>query len=394
MRGLSLRQARVFLAVANLHSLTAAAQRCHVSQPAVSQALAKLERQAGGALFDRTGQGLFPTERGRTLAGRLHRAMARLDGALAAVGPRLCVTATVAQLRALIAVAEAQNFTLAARALGLAQPTVHRAVSHLEQEAGRPLFEKTAFGFVPLRACTDLAQAARLAFSEFAQIEADLAEVDGRVAGTIVVGALPLSRSVVLPEALARFRAERRDQGITVLDGPYDDMLAGLRRGDIDLMIGALRDPVPIADVVQEVLFEDGLTFLARPGHPFAGRSGITPRMLRAQAWVVPRRGTPARAQFDAFFGPRPEDAPDSLIDCGSILLMRELLRRSTMLGCISRSQAAAEIASGQLVALAPDVGAQRRPIGLTRRRDWVLTAAQARLMVLIREAARAQAAL
>jgi hypothetical protein len=50
--------------------------------------------------------------------------MERLDTALADVSPRLTVTATTSQFQALIAMTEAQNFTLAARALDLAQPSV------------------------------------------------------------------------------------------------------------------------------------------------------------------------------------------------------------------------------------------------------------------------------
>jgi LysR family transcriptional regulator of gallate degradation len=184
----NLRHFRVFLAVAELRSLTLASERCRVSQPAVTQSLGKLERETGQALFERTRQGFFLTGRGEVFEARIRRAMQRLDAAPAEVSPRLTVTVTTPQLQALIAMTEAQNFTLAARMLGLAQPTVHRAITRVEQEAARPLFERTSFGMVATRPCRALAQAARLAFSEFEQAEADLAEFDGREVGRIVVG--------------------------------------------------------------------------------------------------------------------------------------------------------------------------------------------------------------
>ncbi|CUH81367.1 LysR family transcriptional regulator [Tropicibacter naphthalenivorans] len=385
----NLRHFRVFLAVVSLRTPTLAAAQCHVSQPAVTQSLHKLEQASGGALFDRTRQGFFLTARGRVFEVRLRRAMARLDAALEAVSPRLVQTATSAQLQALIAMTEAQNFTLAARALGLAQPTVHRAVSHLESAAGRALFERTSFGAVPTRACQDVAQAARLAFSEIDQAEAELAEFDGREVGRIVVGALPLSRSVVLPEALARFHQARPQQCVTVIDGAYDALLGRLRRGEIDVLVGAMRDPLPIGDVVQERLFDDGLAVLARPGHPL-GRAGSVPMdVLLRHPWVVPGRGTPSRAQFDALFQGAEAAVPASLMECGSILLMREVLRRSDMLGCISRHQAQAEIDAGLLVRLNVEVDWPGRAIGLTTRAGWVPTGAQAQLIALIRAAAR-----
>ncbi|PRX35194.1 regulatory helix-turn-helix protein, lysR family [Meinhardsimonia xiamenensis] len=384
----NLRHLRAFLAIAETGSLTRAAARVHVSQPAVSQALAGFERQAGGPLFDRTGQGVFLTERGRVLEARVRRALNRLDAALAAVSPRLPLTATTARLMALIATAEAQNFTLAARRLGVAQPTVHRAIAQFEAEAGKRLFERTSHGVVPTRACRELAEAARLAFAELAQADAELAELDGGDGGAIVIGALPLSRSVVLPEALARFRAARPRHPVTVLDGRYGDLLTGLRRGEIDFILGALRDPPPIGDIVQEALFADRLAVLARPGHSLAGRSCVPLETLARQAWVVPRTGTPARAQFDELFTRAGLVPPESILECGSILLMRELLGRSDMLGCISARQAEAEVARGLLVPL--DIGRDwpERPIGLTFRAEWVPTRAQSQLIGFIRKAA------
>lgn len=387
----NLRHFRVFLAVADLGSPTLAAERCMVSQPAVTQALGKLEGEAGGALFDRTRQGFFLSARGAVLDARIRRAVSRLDAALADVAPRLLATATLSRLQALIATAEVQNVTLAARRLGLAQPTVHRAVTQIEQAAARPLFERTSFGMVPSRSCRDLAQAARLALAEFDQAETDIAEFDGREAGRIVVGALPLSRSVVLPDALARFRLARPNRRVTIVDGPYDEMLVGLRRGEIDFMIGALRDPLPIGDVVQELLFADHLAMLARPGHPLARELDIPLDVLVRHPWIVPRPGTPSREQFDALFEQRGMSLPDSIVECGSILLMRELLLKSDILGCISGQQAEADVRNGLLVPLRTAIDWPGRRIGLTYRSDWIPTLAQGRLLDDVRKSAGAR---
>lgn len=47
-----------------------------------------------------------------------------------------------------------------------------------------------------------------------------------------------------------------------MIEGPYHDLLAGLRRGDIDFLIGALRYPSPIDDIEQQTLFDDTLVLL------------------------------------------------------------------------------------------------------------------------------------
>lgn len=380
----NLRHLRVFLCVAELGSVTRAAAACNVTQPAVTQATAKLERLAGTPLFRRGPQGTFLTPAGETLAERVRRAFALLDPALSDLAPRLRLTATAAQLQALIAMREAENFTLAARRLGLAQPTVHRAITQLEQEAARPLFERTSYGMVATRPAQALAQAARLAFAEIDQAEGDLADLAGREAGAIVVGAMPLSRSHVLPRAIARFRTRRPTFPIHIHDGPYGDLLTGLRRGEIDFLIGALRDPAPIADVVEETLFHDRLALVARHGHPLLAGT-ITPANLAAFPWVVTFAGTPTRRHFEAIFTSAGLAPPESIVESGSMILMRELLRETDHLGCISRLQVEPELAHGTLALLPFPMAGTDRPIGLTFRADWMPTRAQRDFLIELR---------
>ncbi|SFY36168.1 DNA-binding transcriptional regulator, LysR family [Paracoccus pantotrophus] len=380
----NLRHLRLLLAVAETGSMSRAAALCHVTQPAVTQAITKLERLVGQTLFIRRSSGMFATPSGQALITRLRRAFDRLDPVLTELSPRLSLTVTTAQLDALIISTEAENFSLAARRMGLAQPTVHRAVAQLEKEAGRSLFERTAHGVIATRAAQTLAEAARLAFSELEQAEADLAELVGREVGRIVVGAMPLARSYLLPRTIARFRTRRPTLPVRALDGPYEDMMAGLRRGEVDFLIGALRDPAPIDDVEQIRLFDDTLVMVARPDHPLAGQPRLNAAALAHFPMVAAAERTPARYAFDRVFasvgGPS-----QSVLETGSMILMRELLRVSDHVGCISRLQVAAEIELGALCLLDLNLPETIRPIGLSQRRDWLPTRAQAEFLAELR---------
>ncbi len=383
----NLRHLRLFLQVSDLRFLTRASEAAHVSQPAVTKAIRKLEQEAGGALFNRTQNGFFLTERGTVFAARVRSALGALDQALADISPRLILTATMAQLEAVMALAETENFSRAARHLGLSQPTVHRAVTRIESEAGRALFDRTSFGFVATRACQNLVLATSLTIHELRQAETDLAELDGGETGQVTIGALPLSRTVLLPQALAHFRKQRPGVAVTVIDGPYDELLSGLRRGSVDFIIGALRDPVPTPDVEQEWLFDDRLAIIAGNDHPLAGKPCPRLEDLTAYPWVVPRRDTPTRHQFDSLFADRRTAPPQSIIEAGSILLMRELMAISDHLGCISEQQANAEIATGLVGRINLDLDWPGRAIGLTYRSRWKPTRAQKLMLDLVREA-------
>jgi LysR family hydrogen peroxide-inducible transcriptional activator len=60
-----MRQLRYFAKVAELENVTRAAEACFVSQPSLSQQIAKLERELGQPLFERLGRGVKLTEAGR-----------------------------------------------------------------------------------------------------------------------------------------------------------------------------------------------------------------------------------------------------------------------------------------------------------------------------------------
>ena len=78
MIGISPRQLEVFAAVAELGSVRAAAGRLHLTQPAVSMALAQMESRLEERLFDRARRRLHINERGRALLPRVQEALVRL----------------------------------------------------------------------------------------------------------------------------------------------------------------------------------------------------------------------------------------------------------------------------------------------------------------------------
>jgi DNA-binding transcriptional LysR family regulator len=84
---MTLGQLRAFLAVVDTGSVRAAAERLVVTQPAVSMAIASLQRSVGVSLTTRDGRGLRLTPAGTTFAGYARDVVALLDaGVQAAAG--------------------------------------------------------------------------------------------------------------------------------------------------------------------------------------------------------------------------------------------------------------------------------------------------------------------
>src|SRR3546814_3635882 len=86
---LNLRHLRAVIAIVEGGTISAAVRAVNLTQPAITQAVAKLEVQIGLPLFDRQASGMAPTAAARILA-------ARAAAALRLIGNR---HATAAQLR-------------------------------------------------------------------------------------------------------------------------------------------------------------------------------------------------------------------------------------------------------------------------------------------------------
>src|SRR5262245_13709780 len=82
---MELHQLRYFVAVADAENFTRAAEQCFVSQPSLSQQIAKLEQELGHALFERLGRRVRITDAGRALYRRALSILGAVDEAKASV---------------------------------------------------------------------------------------------------------------------------------------------------------------------------------------------------------------------------------------------------------------------------------------------------------------------
>src|SRR3546814_5372283 len=111
----------------------------------------------------------------------------------------------MAQLRALIALADAGSYISASAATGLSQPSLHRAVRELEAASGLTLFVRRGRGVAITSAGRIVVRAFRLARNELQNGLYEIAALEGPAVGRIVLGAMPLARAKLLPHAVARF---------------------------------------------------------------------------------------------------------------------------------------------------------------------------------------------
>jgi DNA-binding transcriptional LysR family regulator len=368
---LNLRHLRAAAAIDRLGSISAAAIAVNISQPAVTQAIAKLEVQLDQPLFERRPDGMRSTTAARLLSSRIDAAVALI------ANPRV----TISQLRALIAVADGGSYAGASAETGLAQPSLHRAIGDLTVVLKRSLIERRGKGIALTEHGKRTVRAFRLAGAELQAGLTELNSLLGRETGCIAIGAMPLSRARILPAAVTAFHRSHPDVAINLIEGSFHELIEPLRDGVIDMIVGALRDPPPGPDVEQRALFEDRPVVLGRSGHP---RRNAELAELARYPWIVPAAGTPLRTQWERMFTNAAITPPPVPIECGSVMMIRQILIESDFLTLLSRDQVAVELEAGWLSVIADAPTAVLRTIGVTTRTGWRPTGKQAAFLGML----------
>ena len=199
---------------------------------------------------------------------------------------------------------------------------------------------------------------------------------------------MPLSRARWLPETIARFAAAYPGVDITVHEGSHAELAGPLRDGEIDLILGALRDEAEVDDLLQEAVFEDRPALIMRAGHPLLTAADRAASLL-AFPWLMPSRETPLRRYWEGMLRELGLEPPHIGIECGSVIMIRQLLLSGDALTMLSPSQVSVELAVGILASLPPPVPVSRT-IGISTRSGWRPTPVQAAFIAILRETGRA----
>ncbi|ARU94291.1 LysR substrate-binding domain-containing protein [Tatumella citrea] len=393
----NLMQIRAFCQVVDQGSVSRAADELYRTQSAITRAIRDLETRLAVPLFERHANGMMLTDFGKCILPRARRAIEELHQVAVTLhklqsknGNSRSMTEplylfNVNRLQIFVSLCQTRHMQTVAKLLGLSQPAVSAALRVMENGAEMPLLQRTPQGMIPGIAGQEILPYIRRALNELRHIPADIAELQGVLVGRVQIGALPLSRSRLLPQAI--LAVTERYPGIRIItnESAFAQLATGLRSGEVDFIIGALRTRDYAADMVTETLFSEEMVILARPGHPL-NREGVTPDDLRTARWVLPRSETPARELLDRSFEAMQIPAPNPVVESGDLAIVRGLLLGSDMLAAVSARQLEHELSHGELVTIPLSMENTRRAIGITSRAGSLLSPAAKAMIDAIRQ--------
>lgn len=395
-----LHHVRDFVAVAQGGSIAKASAAIYKAPSAIARAIGELERGLGVALFERKPRGLLLNAYGKAVlvrASRINDEIAEAVEAGVVTGGRRREAERTAvanllrggrNIRLLTALMELRNLSSAAARVGLTQAGASMALSRMEKAVGARLFQRMMRGMVATDLGAILVSRGKRIVAELRHMRSDIAAIAGTLRGHVAIGALPLSRTHVLPTAIAATLARHPNIRITIVESTYDVLAAGLRDGEIDFIVGALRGGDKKSELATESLFDDRLGVIGRAGHPLRGHKVALKDLLTAK-WILPRPGAPGRQLIDQSFRQFKIEPPTPVVETGDLALIRGLLMKSDMLTAISPHQLQHELTSGALVELAVRLDASSRKIGITTRERAMPSPAARAVLAEIRRASR-----
>ena len=201
--------------------------------------------------------------------------------------------------RSFLGVLQEGSLSGAARALGVAQPTVGRHIAALEKALKLPLFTRSQAGLLPTEAALALRSDAEAMASTAAALQRTAASQGAGVRGTVRVTASEVIGVEVLPPILTRLRAQYPELKIELLLSnrvqdllhreadiavrmlrPQQELLVARRIGEVELGLHAHQSylqqhgtPHTLADLAQHALigFDTETPFIRSVGKSLQG---------------------------------------------------------------------------------------------------------------------------
>lgn len=194
------------------------------------------------------------------------------------------------QLKIFCRVVELRSFSKAGKAVHLSQPTVSSHIKDLEDHFGCRLIDRLSKEAVATKAGELLYGYARkiLAFGE--EIEAAIAEFNGKIKGRLLIGGSTIPGGYLLPKMIAAFYAKYPEVTISLIVEDTEKIIDGVMSGNLELgIVGAESGKKKI---LQEKLIEDKLCLIVPANHPWSRKKAISVESLLKEQFIVREKGS------------------------------------------------------------------------------------------------------
>jgi len=172
------------------------------------------------------------------------------------------------QLRSFVTVARLGNFTRAAEQLHLAQPSLSRQITALEQDLGAELLHRARGGTTLTTAGESLLPLARRMLADAESVRRELAELAGLQRGRVRLGATPSLCISLVAEVLSAFHSAHPAIELHLSEQGSRRLLDELARGELDLALINTSEATAIDRFSVTPLLVEELVLISSAGAP------------------------------------------------------------------------------------------------------------------------------
>ncbi|MFJ9410223.1 transcriptional regulator CynR [Streptomyces sp. NPDC101393] len=236
-------------------------------------------------------------------------------------------------LRYLIAVAEHGNFTRAAEALSISQPTLSQQIKQLERAVGVQLLDRSGRTVRLTDAGTAYVHYARRALRELAAADRAVLDVADLSRGHLRLAMTPTFTAYLLGPLVQELRKAYPGITLEVREMAQDRIEAGLLADALDLGI-AFEGPHP-PGIAATALFAETLSLVATAHRSDARTHRPMPvRHLAEQQLALLSEDFATRGHIDTYFA-RHRISPPIAVEANTIQALTEIVRRTPSLATV-----------------------------------------------------------
>lgn len=287
------------------------------------------------------------------------------------------------RLRHFLTVFELGSIGQAAERLFLTQPALSKSIRQLENDLGVRLFDRTASGVVPTVYGNALALHAKTIDAEVRRAESQILSMRGKAHGQVSVGVGPSTAANLMPLATMTLHRLHPDIELNVTEGLIDDLLPTLRRGELQVAVGAWPS-VAEAAFTTENLLEDVIEIYGSAHHALVGRQASL-KELSQHPWALPPPSQRWRQDLDDLFFAQGLSPPKPSVTSNSASYLKALIVRGDYLSFLPRQLVCD---TPEILAINTDVGQLRPVVSMSYRERSLLDAPVAEFVQALRSAA------
>lgn len=274
------------------------------------------------------------------------------------------------QLKALLAVAEYNSFSAAARALGTVQSNISAHVARLEKDLGVTLIDRTSNE--PTDEGQVVLQRARRIEAEFEALDSDVSELKDVISGSVHLGVIGTTARWLVPPLLTDLMENHPDISVVVLDATTSSMVLNLLNGAVDMAVINL--PLDEPELGVEPLFSEDRVLIVPAGHPLFDRSSVTLTELADHELLLEASGTAFRDVLDRAAADRGVQLK-AKAEFDGMRLLASMVFEGFGAGIVPATAASVDV-GGEWRSI-PIEEVPARSVGLARRRRGIPSAAQ-----------------